>query len=553
MDKAGCSEVEVRISTFGNGSSRLGKHSTYAQRTHSRGHLGMVATATTLLCLLGSGDGVLAGTSSGTEDLSETPHVDPALVERAHPQDALARVLSVRLPSAQTLRIDCVEPGNPFEQHVLRSPASTFHTLTVRGLKADTLYVCEATLPSKTRVASAVFRTDKLPGDLVPPLVTIPSTNLPQTAYTLFNYGKVETPAKLAWCAANYLVIMDAQGNVRWYYQGPGCGDVDASYIGSDQVLFTGRSTRRYPPTIVDLDKQLQFEATSALGSPYEIEGGYEHDAGLSVYRDSIFTLSETKPPEGGRGFVIKEIDLNVNAVVWSWDSTLDGTSKGQLRTDDIDASGDSFHPNAVTDRLENGKHYVYLSLWKTSQVHKIDYDTKAIVWSLGIDGDFTLLDAAGKPAADTLWFFNAHDAKFYSGNRIYLYDNGTNRTLEGGTHYSRALQLDLDPVAMTARIAFSYTEPDWAEPVWGGYDFLPESSNTLVAMGHCYEEDDDRYDICSGYDTNGHPSALVELNPQGTPVWRADFTSIQLTTYRAERIGGCEIFSNATYCPTLR
>ena len=99
--------------------------------------------------------------------------------------------------------------------------------------------------------------------------------------------------------------------------------------------------------------------------------------------------------------------------------------------------------------------------------------------------------------------------------------------------------QLDLD--TREATLLWSWTEPGWYEPVIGDADYLP-NGNVLVTRGHvwCYEF------------TPGH-SALIELEP-GTDrvVWRLDYDTQSNGIFRSERYDGCEIFSNAKYCPAV-
>lgn len=476
----------------------------------------------------------------------------PSLSAKAIDNDVLAQRIEIRQTRPQAGWLECTEVGNPREKHLQEVPAADTQSLQFRGLKAQTPYRCllQDAQQRHTLAPALEFRTAALPSDIRAPRISVPSTNLPSTGYTLYNYGYIKSLGKITWPSANYLVIVDAEGVIRWYYKGPGAGDVDASYIGNDQILFGGRSGRTYAPTITTLDKEVLFVATTQPGSPTEVSGEYLHDAGLSVDGESVFTFAQTLNDGGWRGFVIKEIDLFTNQVEWAWDSYLDGVLPGVLDLHDAGTGDDPFHPNAVFDTVENGHQYLYMSFWKTSQIFKIDYLTHDIVWTLGIDEDFTLLEKNGTPAADSRWFFNLHDVKRY-GNLIYVHDNGNDRTLYGGLANSRALVLELDESKKTARIVSEYSEPDWAEPVWGGHDRLP-NGNGLIAMGHCYEEDEDYYSLCSGLQTNLHPSALVEYNSSGKVVWRADFTTLNEAIYRAERIDGCAIFSNPTYCPAL-
>ncbi len=173
------------------------------------------------------------------------------------------------------------------------------------------------------------------------------------------------------------------------------------------------------------------------------------------------------------------------------------------------------------------------------SHVLKIDYATKNLIWIIGPGGDFTLLEADGTPATLDRWFFHPHDVKLI-GDYLTIYDNGVLRSEYGGVDHTRALRLEMDTTRMTLRIVFEYTEPDWFEPIWGGFDWL-ENGHYTIASGHFWMAD-----------TGSFNSTLLELDETGTPVWRAEFNNPDDSIYRSEHIDGCAIFANTTYCPEL-
>ncbi|MFM7200223.1 MAG: aryl-sulfate sulfotransferase [Myxococcota bacterium] len=439
------------------------------------------------------------------------------------------------MPSAHPVRLTCTELGGDEERHVLQLPSATEHHTTVRGLKANTRYGCEveALDAPHLRARASTLITAPLPFDLKTPELLVPNSNLAEMGYTLYNYGIYRGGFK-----NNYLVILDAKAQVRWYLPGPGAGDVDASYLGNDKILYGGMSAAYYPPTLVGLDKVTQWKGTTTPVATYENVGQVNHDAHLSADGKSIFLLNYATLDDYYLVYIVKQIDLATNTVIWSWDSIADGLEKGELPAGG--SSSDLYHANSVFDQWEDGKLYVYVGMRNLHRVLKLDYTSKAVVWRLGVNGDFKLLEADGTPAtSNARWFFHQHDAKFVRPGLFSVYDNGTARSSYGGSNYTRGLQLQLDERAMTAQIVFEYKETGWNEAFWGGYDVL-ENGNSLIAMGH----------FSNG--TAGHNSALVQVNPAGSVVWRAEFKSDKDAVYRAERIDGCEIFSNTDYCPAL-
>jgi hypothetical protein len=465
----------------------------------------------------------------------------PGIALRSQPDpDPQSRQFVVHLERPAPVALTCVQDGHPEERHRVVRSSSTDHTITVRGLLAGATYRCEAETiePGKRasmRSPSVSFLTAPLPLDLTVPKITVASQDLPGTAYTLYNYGKLKGWWRLT---SNYLVILDAQGKVRWYLAGPGAGDVDATYLGNDRISYGGYGDVDYAPTLVGLDKKVQFTATAEAATPTETASSFNHDAGISADGTSFFTFSYQKNDGIWTGFDLKQIDIATNRILWTWDSLVDGVGTGVLPSGSSEHT-DPFHANAIDDHWEDGRLYLYVNMRNQYQMMKIDYETKEVVWKLGYGGDFTLLEADGTPAADSRWFSNEHDAKRV-GDFFVVYDNGTDdQHWLGVTPQSRALRLELDEEAMTARIAFEWTEPGWVEPIWGGHDLLP-NGNALVAIGHCRN--------CGA---PAHNSALIELDPAGKTVWRADFQTEYDTLYRAQRIDGCAIFANQQYCPS--
>lgn len=482
--------------------------------------------------------GLTLGLFCATLSLPTTVQAEPNLPHfsaQQNARDALAWDFQLRQPSAHAFRLTCTEVGGDQEQHVLTLEPAREHHVTLRGLKAETRYACEAipTDASPLRAQAIELITAPLPFDLKTPTITVASADVAETGYTLYNYGIYRGGFK-----NNYLVILDAKGQVRWYLPGPGAGDVDASYLGDDKILYGGMSGSYYPPTIVGLDKTTQWTGTTTTVVPYESVGQVNHDAHLSADGKSIFFLNYATMDGYYLVFIVKQIDLATNKVLWYWDSVSDGRDKGYLPSG-TSSSSDLYHANAVFDQWENGKLYLYVSLRNFHKLLKIDYTSKAVLWQLGVGGNFKLLEPNGTAAANSRWFFHQHDTQMHGPTLFTCYDNGTARSSYGGTNYSRGLHLKLDQTAMTATIAYEYKETGWVEGYWGGFDVL-DTGNNLIAMGH----------FSSGSGT--HYSALVETTPTGGVAWRADFKSEKDAIYRAERIDGCAIFNNVEYCPAL-
>ncbi len=186
-------------------------------------------------------------------------------------------------------------------------------------------------------------------------------------------------------------------------------------------------------------------------------------------------------------GDAIVDLDPNYKPV-WSWSAFdhLDVNRHPMLFPDWT-------HANTVAYSLDVGN--ILLSLRNQSWVIKIDYangrGTGDVIWKLGYQGDFNLLDS--RSPAD--WFFAQHFAHFVDAKnagkfQLAVFDNGNNRfpDFSGkicpsaadeiqypwpaffGAHvpdcYSRPAVFEVNESGRTARLLWSHVVP---YSYWGG------------------------------------------------------------------------------------
>ena len=209
----------------------------------------------------------------------------------------------------------------------------------------------------------------------------------------------------------------------------------------------------------------------------------------------------------GGKMLVgdqVVEWDPTANRMVWNWHLF----DHHEPEVDRVDYS----HANTIEPGGPDGS--VIISCRNMNQLVKVSRSTGEIVWRLGVGGDFEM------DPAD--WFYHQHSPELQPGGNILLFDNGTRRPAARGGEFSRALELEVDEQAMTARAVWSYRhEPDLFCPIWSDADRLP-NGNTLVTFGTRTEGDTTRY---------------VEVAPDGQVVWDVELLPSGWGTYRAERI----------------
>ena len=163
-------------------------------------------------------------------------------------------------------------------------------------------------------------------------------------------------------------------------------------------------------------------------------------------------------------------------------------------------------HSNALIYSADDGN--LIVSIRHQNWLVKFAYSNGAgdghVIWHLGYQGNFTLLDSTGAPDADnTHWFFAQHGPAFVSSNTtgqfsLVLFDNGDDRgvvDVTGGTCgitgqpacFSTTPLFDLDEAAMTAKLAFHPTNPDYtffggnAEALANGNIEFDECVTTLI------------------------------------------------------------------------
>lgn len=424
--------------------------------------------------------------------------------------------------------------------------------LVVRGLLGDTSYACVATR-GDARSGTIELQTPPLP-EAFPVAEVAVAGDAADVGFRLVNLARLLAPENAGgnYFSDEFLAILDAEGRPRWHFAGEGGGDIDATWLGEDRLLFGGfGADASTAPTVLTLDGEVLLSAPDALSSDWQVPSSWHHDAGLAADGASLWVLAqeaiptEDDPDTTWEGFVIQELALDTGAVLWSWSSMDDGVAAGALEPGTRYDTG-PYHANAVWDVEEAGREKVYVSLRNLNQVLRIDVATREVDLRVGHGGDLALLGIDGAPAEDTEWFFGQHDVKRI-GDRLVVYDNGLGRTAVGGAPYSRAMVLLLDEAAGTARIETAWRGPlDWTSPAWGGLDRRADGALDL-AIGNFWWVDEDA----------PQRSALALLRPDAAGgadlSWRIDFPDRETALYRSDSIDGCALFDLVDACPEPR
>jgi len=246
----------------------------------------------------------------------------------------------------------------------------------------------------------------------------------------------------------------------------------------------------------------------------------------------SVVLNGQTTPTEV-LGDVIVDLDTNLNPV-WVWNEF------DQL---DVNREGAQFpdwtHTNAIVYSPTDGN--LLVSMRHQSWVVKVDYENGAgngsILWRLGYQGDFQLMNNGAVDNNPADWFYGQHAPSITTSNSsgifgLTLMDNGDFRVFPAGVTcgtgsappclYSTIPVLQIDETAKTATLQFHQILPANLYNFFGG-------NSEMLANGNI------EYDLC-GLPTAKN-SEIFEVTNQSTPqtVWDLKQTGGNL--YRGYRL----------------
>jgi hypothetical protein len=441
--------------------------------------------------------------------------------------------------------------------------------LFVAGMKTSTLYhmrgVVQFADGSQFTDADNTFTTGALPVGTVPNITATTTAGMtPQSGVEVLDLLNL-APSPLL-----QAFVTDLNGNVIWAYD-PGTSVPTGSTPQPIKLLPNGHFLISWVTATgngiasgsvlqeVDLGSNLIWSMTSAqLNTALAAAAcaecnvtieGMHHDIAilptghLVVLADTTKTLSDGTTPTGDVVIDLGDMENvggnNSNHVpqpAWAWNefNHLDTNRRPYLYPDWT-------HTNAVIYSKDDGN--LIISSRHQNWLVKIDYNNGAgsgdILWRLGFQGDFTLMNADGTPDAnDTDWFFAQHDPSFVSTNTsgkfsLVLFDNGDDRGVVdtvGGTCgvsgqpacFSTVPIFDIDETAKTATFVIHPTTPDYS--FFGGSAQVLKNGNV-------------EYDECSNGSIAGQNGRIIEVTQTSSPqiVWQMHTTGQY--AYRGLRI----------------
>ncbi len=364
-----------------------------------------------------------------------------------HTQNPLVAQYTVSVPAGSTAAVEFGPDTNyGFITSAETATAPTVSVL-VAGMKQNSTYHMRAVVThadgSKAFDSDHVFTTGTAPSGRIPIMaVTLPSGVTPAPGIELVSLNPPPNNP------GNFLrvVALNPAGELIWYY------DFDQR-LGTAQpikllrnghflmVLFGGTTGPGGLVREIDLAGKTIHEFSVDQLSDWLAKAGYtwkanaiHHDIEalpnghllvLVNTRKQFTNLSGRRGVTSVLGDAIVDLDPNYKPV-WSWSSFdhLDVNRHPMLFPDWT-------HANTIAYSPDDGN--IVLSLRNQSWIIKIDYANGRgkgdVVWRLGYQGDFTLLDSSSP--AD--WFFAQHYADFFYGKdsrdlRLAVFDNGNDR-----------------------------------------------------------------------------------------------------------------------------
>jgi len=425
----------------------------------------------------------------------------------------------------------------------------------VAGMLANTAYHMQATVTFPGNVTYTdmdhAFTTGTPPAATLPSVTAATTAGMtPQSGVELLELISVTPTSKVGVAAT------DLSGNILWTYN-PGTTVPAGADAGPVKLLPNGHFLINFDVASssglalssvlqeVDLAGNVIWQMTSAqlnqaLAAATCAECNVtilatHHDIAI-LPNGHLILLADTAQVINGvtvYGDVIIDLDQNHNPV-WAWNefNHLDINRQPYMYPDWT-------HTNAVLYSPSDGD--LIISVRHQNWLIKIDYDngvgTGDIVWHLGYQGDFTLLNADGSADNNPFdWFYAQHGPSFTTTNTsgkfsLVLFDNGDDRgvsVVAGGTCgvagqpacYSTVPLFNLDETAMTATMVFDPTTPS--------YSFFGGNAEVL-------KNGDVEYDECAPTTPAGS-AAVYEVTQASSPqtVWEMQISGQY--AYRAIR-----------------
>jgi hypothetical protein len=373
------------------------------------------------------------------------------------------------------------------------------HRIRLARLRADAVYQVEVRRRSVERRMEPLtlsFRTDPLPADLA------------QLKFT--TEGDLSAPLVLLEITSNQggfegLISVDEAGEVVWHHR---------------LTAIAGATRRANGDFVVSSGSYGLFEIDPVDGVrdhlPQRPQNGerFHHDV-IATPWNTLYALAIDTATVAGVHVA--------GEAIWEWNPERSTASKRWSSFDHLSYAEhqgwgthppDWLHANALWIGPSGN---VTVSFAFLDQVISLLPDFSAVEWLLG--GPNATIPTYGDVAFHTQ--HTAAEIPVENGRRVLLFDNG-----ERSRGYSRALELEIDPQAGTARKVWEFRAPNnnWspivslARRLENGNTFVAFGANEWIAQSHGPVE---AYEVGPGADIRWHMEVSGYPNNQGFVAYR--------------------------------
>jgi hypothetical protein len=411
----------------------------------------------------------------------------------------LIRVATITLERAAPVRVTWGGKDTPVLAFEADSQKAVYKIILPR-LRGDTEYRLQASIPGEGGVHETTFGTGPLPS-------TLASIQLEVTGDPSLPVQLVEIAGAQADQFVGLLAV--EKGHIVGYISVPPALFGMTRRSNGDIVVLhstNGLEVHRLDGTVVHRLPQ---------GGTATAYGRIHHDVTATPSNTLLF-IADDKRQIGSvmvTGESLWEWNPESGTVIkrWSAFDHLDwATERGRGSTRSV--PGNWLHGNGIQ---YGSRGNVLMSLRNINQVISIAPDFSSVEWKLGGDNGTLAIKEEDR-------VYGQHYVSESAPNRLLVYDNGFERPgcvivngVATGECYTRAVEFDIDPVAMTAKKRWQYrhTPTDIYASLVGSARRLP-NGNTTILFGMYGPGESTSPDGSTG------PRAAVEVTEEGQVRW---------------------------------
>ncbi|MHA2171474.1 MAG: aryl-sulfate sulfotransferase [Candidatus Kariarchaeaceae archaeon] len=264
------------------------------------------------------------------------------------------------------------------------------------------------------------------------------------------------------------------------------------------------------------------FNIAENKSTTLSIEG--HHDYEYNPISKTIFTLnSYTKTNWLGFGYVydrISEYNL-MGQLLWTLKSDTFIPFNHWNGDEWKGLKADITHGNTIF--FDPEEEMLYYNARNTNTFYKINHISREVIWGLGENGDFQLIDKNGMTRSNL--FYHPHAVEKINEDTFILFDNDYQNKTNPANPRSRLVEIQIDEDAMTAHEVWSWQAPtEYYSPYWGDADRLP-NGNRMGTFGTLQHPD------------GNFGARLVEVNSKGEIVWEHSYKNSPTYSYGIYRM----------------